>query len=252
MKSHSLVSALLLAASAATLLGQATTNNPATATTAAPGDQSPVVLSPFTVATEKDTGYIASDSLMGGRISTNLLTTPSDVSVLTRDFLNDIAADSYQDAAVWLTGATVTPSPNQDFGTDVSFRGIGNVNGGYPSRNYFRYNNGVDGYIAERLEAARGPNSLLFGDGVVSGVLNTITKRARVGADSTELQTRIDSEGGTRFTVDVNRPLIRNTAAVRVNLLASEGRNWVDTYYNNRLGMQIAAAWRPWKGGELR
>src|SRR5688500_8256971 len=242
---------LVLFAALLALLPTALLPAQSAATNAVPPSDQPVVLSPFTVETDKDTGYIATDSLVGGRISTNLLKTPSDVSVLTRDFLSDIAADSYQDAALWLTGVTVTPGASQDFGTDASFRGLGNVNGGYPSRNYFRYNNGVDGYISDRLEAARGPNSLLFGDGVVAGVLNTITKRARIGTSSTEVQTRIDSEGGGRITADGNRTFARN-AAIRVNLLAGEGRNWIDSFFDNRRGVQIAASWRAWKGGELR
>ncbi len=210
-----------------------------------------ILLSPFEVNTEQDSGYIASNSLVGGRISTNLLTTPSDVSVLTREFLNDIAVDTYQEASIWLTGATVIPNPNVDFGNDVSFRGLGNVNGGYPSRNYFRYNNGVDGYIADRLESARGPNSLLFGDGVVAGVLNTITKRARFDRNEGSLQIRVDSEGGRRSALDVNRAFGKNLA-VRVNLLHGDGRNWVDTFFDDRRALHLAAAWRPWKGGELR
>jgi outer membrane receptor for ferric coprogen and ferric-rhodotorulic acid len=118
------------------------------------------------------------------------LKTPTDVSVLTRDFLCDVAADSYQDAALWLTGVTVTPGAAQGFRHRREFSWIRQCHGGYPSRNYFRYNNAVDDYISERLEAARGPTSLLFGDGVVAGVLNTITKRARIGASNTELERR--------------------------------------------------------------
>ena len=55
-----------------------------------------IKLSPFTVNTEKDNGYIAADSLMGGRLATPLLKTPSDITVLTRDFLDDVGATDYQ------------------------------------------------------------------------------------------------------------------------------------------------------------
>ncbi len=241
----------VLTAFATTILGAQTEQNPRADSASNPNQDPAVQLSPFTVATEKDTGYIASDSLVGGRISTNLLMTPADVSVLTKEFLSDIAADTYQDAAKWLTGATVTPQNQQDFGTDTSFRGLGGVSIGYPSRNYFRYNNGVDGYIVERLEASRGPNALLFGDGVVAGVLNTLTKRARPARSFTEIQVRLDSEGTRRVTMDINRP-IGKTAAVRVNLVESDVRSWIETYYNKRHGAQITGLWRPWQGGELR
>ena len=92
-----------------------------------------VVLSPFTVSTEKDTGYQAADSLAGGRISTNVLKTPADQTILTREFLDDIAADNYIDAGRWLPNATVSVSGGQDFGQGVTFRGVSPA--GYPYRN---------------------------------------------------------------------------------------------------------------------
>ena len=80
-----LAAALALAAS---LSGQ-TTARPAST---APSKDEAIVLSPFTVNTDKDNGYIAADSLLAGRLSTELIKTPSDITVLTRDFINDIAA----------------------------------------------------------------------------------------------------------------------------------------------------------------
>lgn len=210
-----------------------------------------VVLTPFTVQAERDTGYIASDSLMGGRVSTNLLKTPTDVSVLTRDFLNDVAANSYQDAAIWLPNTVVTPPGTSDFGNTATFRGLGAVGAGFQARNYFRYTQGVDGYIVERLESSRGPNALLFGEGIVSGIINNSTKRARYNWNSAEVLTRVDSEGSRRVQLDVNRPLTDDLAA-RANLLISEGRNWYEDAYDNRRGGQLTASWRTKFGGELR
>ncbi len=217
-----------------------------------PSPEASVTLSPFVVNTDQDQGYIASDSLVGGRMSTNLLKTPQDVSVLTSEFLSDIAATSPADAARYLTGALVEQeSEFGDYGTQVTFRGLGNVNGGYPSRNYFRFNGIVDAYISERLEGARGPNSLLFGEGVVAGVLNTITKRARFGKSFSTFSARGDSEGGFRVTADINRPL-NDKVALRINLVGQEGRKWIENWRDDRRGLQLAGSWRPWQGGEIR
>ena len=54
-----------------------------------------ITLSPFVVSVDQDKGYAATHSLAGGRISTELIKTPSDVTVLTREFLNDIGAVNY-------------------------------------------------------------------------------------------------------------------------------------------------------------
>lgn len=227
------------------------------AQTAAPAPRPPaedevVFLETFTVNTDKDTGYIAADSLLGGRINTNVLKTPTDLTVLTSEFLNDIGSVNYQDAAQWLTNTVVTPAnannSNSDFGGNASVRGIP---GGYQARNYFRYLNPIDAYITERVEGARGPNALLFTDGVVGGVVNTLTKRARFGRPITTLQLRTDSEGTRRGTLDVNRELSK-TLAVRLNLLAQEGRSWISTAFDDHLAADLAATWRLNPKGELR
>lgn len=229
---------------AASLSGQTA---PSSSDNSAAKDEA-VMLSPFTVNTAKDVGYIASDSLVGGRLSTELLKTPSDISVLTHDFLSDIGATNYQDASAYLTNTYVTPAVGQDFGAQNNFRGLG---GGFPTRNYFKHNDALDYYNVERVESARGPNALLFGDGIVGGVINTMTKQAKPERKFTQLGLRVDSEGSMRGTVDVNLPFGRD-AAIRLNLLKDGDRNWVDTYFRDRVGATLAATYRPWKAGEFR
>ncbi len=218
-----------------------------TATTP-PSKEDAVVLSPFTVATEKDNGYIAADSLLAGRLSTELIKTPSDITVLTRDFINDIAATDYLEASAYLTNTYATQPSGQDFGSQNNFRGLG---GGFPTRNYFKHNNTLDFYNVERVESARGPNALLFGDGIVGGVINTVTKQAKPGRRFVELGLRADSEGSLRGTVDANLSLGKD-GAVRLNLVKSDDRTWINTSFRNLVGATMAATYRPWKGGELR
>lgn len=217
-------------------------------TVPAPTKEEAVVLSPFTVATEKDNGYIAADSLLAGRLSTELIKTPSDITVLTRDFINDIGATDYLEASAYLTNTYATQPSGQDFGSQNNFRGLG---GGFPTRNYFKHNNTLDFYNVERVESARGPNALLFGDGIVGGVINTVTKQAKPGRRFAEVGLRTDSEGSLRGTVDANYSFGRD-AAVRVNLVKSSDKTWIDTSFRNLIGGTVAATYRPWKRGELR
>ncbi len=215
---------------------------------AAPAPQETVTLSPFTVNTAKDSGYIAADSLLAGRLATELIRTPSDITVLTRDFINDIAATDYLEASAYLTNTYATVPAGQDFGSQNNFRGLG---GGFPTRNYFKHNNTLDFYNVERVESARGPNALLFGDGIVGGVINTVTKQAKPGRRFTALGLRADSEGSLRGSVDANLPLGRD-GAVRVNLVKADDRTWIDTSFRNLVGATLAATYRPWRPGEFR
>ena len=207
-----------------------------------------VVLSPFTVNTEKDNGYIAADSLLAGRLATELLKTPSDISVLTRDFLDDLGATDYIQASAYLTNTYVTQPSGQDFGSQNNFRGLG---GGFPTRNYFKHNNVLDYYNVDRVESARGPNALLFGDGIVGGIINTVTKQAKLGRTTRQVGIRVDSEGSLRGTIDVNQAVGKN-AAIRVNAVKDSDRTWIDTSFKNLVGATVAATYRPWQAGEFR
>jgi len=136
-------------------------------------------------------------------MATELLKTPSDTTVLTKEFLDNIGANNYQDALGFLTSAiNNAPVAEADYGNAITFRGAA---GGYPARNYFRNLNSVDFYIAESLESARGPNALLFGDGAIGGVLDTNTKRAKIGRTINQVKLSVDNLGGYRATLDVNR-----------------------------------------------
>jgi iron complex outermembrane recepter protein len=223
--------------------------NAQTGTTDTPKKEEAIVLSPFTISTEKDTGYQAADSLAGGRISTNVMKTPADQTILTREFLDDIAADNYIDAGRWLTGANMDrPSGGSDFGQGVVFRGVSPA--GYPYRNYFRSLGPADDYIVERLDSARGPNSLIFADGVIGGIINTNTKRAQFGRPRTDLRLRFNSEGSIRGAIDVNRRLTDSLAA-RINLVAENEKRY-NLFQQNRRGAHLAVGYRPWAKSEIR
>src|ERR1041385_2133700 len=68
-------------------------------------DDDTVALSPFVVAMDQDTGYIAADTLNAGRLRTNLLMTPGTMEVFTRDLLDDLGVFNIDEASAWLTSS---------------------------------------------------------------------------------------------------------------------------------------------------
>ena len=60
--------------------------------------QAAVELSPFVVASDQDTGYLASSTLAGSRLNTPLKDTAASISVLTSEFLSDIGAFDISEA----------------------------------------------------------------------------------------------------------------------------------------------------------
>ncbi|MBI5380700.1 MAG: hypothetical protein HZA31_02250 [Opitutae bacterium] len=216
-----------------------------------------IQLSPFTVFADKDSGYIATNVISGGMLATNLQKTATDVTVLTRDFLNDIGAASLQDAQIWLTNADVGTSPTTggtnptDFGGNVAFRGLPSTTNG---RNYFRQGFTPEEYVVERLEGSRGPNGIIYGDATVGGKVNVVTKRATLTRDFTTLRVRLDSFGepfGRAVYLDANRRLTERWA-VRLNVQDKVGAQWYERSLDNRHGVDLTTTYRPWSGAEIR
>src|ERR1700677_1673508 len=96
----------------ASLYAQSTTT---TTTTVAPdqnaqtqsqaSNEEPIVLSIFTVDTSTDNGYVAVNSLAGGRNNTPLSITPTSVSSLTAAFIDDLQLTNANDALKWTMNA---------------------------------------------------------------------------------------------------------------------------------------------------
>jgi len=207
-----------------------------------------VKLPTFNVRTEKDEGYIAADTISGGRLSTNVMKTPSDLTVLTREFLDDIGVGNLNEAGLWLTNSNVTPATERDFGASIGFRGLPSGNS---TRNYFYYPTTADEYIVDRLEGSRGPNAIIYGDALSGGQYNILIKRASFTKDFTKATLRIDSEGSSRVTVDSNY-ILGKKLAVRFNGLAQQRRTWIDDFKDDRYAGDITGSYRPWKGAEIR
>lgn len=210
-----------------------------------------VQLSPFEVTSSRDTGYTATSSLAGGRLATDLKDTPAMISVLTREFLDDIAASTFIEAAEWApnTASIYSYSPANQFNDySTSTRSLGNS---FQARNYFIWYLNSDAYNTERVDFARGPNSVVFGDANVGGTANISTKRAYRG-DLTELQFRTSDWGGRgRASLDVNRA-INDRWFVRLNGLYDHSNGWEDRTKIDRAGWFLTTTWQPTKTTTLR
>ena len=206
-----------------------------------------ITLAAFEVSSDRDIGYTASSALAGGRIDTLLKETPSAISVLTAEFLADVGATTFGEAAMWApnsipAGDTTTTG---DYNTNI--RGVGNS---FPSRNYFRWYVSSDSYNTERLEFARGPNSILFGDGNPGGINTTFTKQA-LWVPRRTVTLRADSYGGYRASFDYNLP-VSDRFAIRVNALTDQLKGWRDYDEPFRYSSHIAATFKLAKETQLR
>jgi outer membrane receptor protein involved in Fe transport len=229
--------------------------------TKAPSDASSakdeaVTLSPFTVSTEKDTGYMAADVLSSGMMPITLLRSPGDTTVLTRDFLDDLGAIDSMSVQQWLTSTDVINVQGQgtnptDFGTSTTFRGVG---GGH-TRNYFKSAHTPEIYVTERIEGARGPNGILYGDASQGGKTNFVTKRPTFTHNFGSVKLLLDgyttqNKVGMGAYLDINHVFNPQWAA-RINVQKKAGPQWYDRSFDKHHGANATVTYRPWRGAAV-
>ena len=124
-----------------------------------------VVLSVFEVRSEADTGYTASTAMSGTRTNEKLENLPNSISVMTSEFIADLAFNNYFDAVNFATNAeniandlgTVGAVVGNRGGNQVNIRGLATVR---QLRDGFPWYLATDSFNTERIEFSRGPGGL--------------------------------------------------------------------------------------------
>ena len=245
----SLAAALCLAATAPAQVAPST-DLPAPSST--PPPSTPVVLSPFTVDASKDVGFVAANSLAGGRLNTQLNDTAAAYSVLTSEFIDALKLTDLEGAMKWTVNSNPTPDQgsnaifaNQISGQDgagylLTLRG---VSAGQQQINFFPAFYDYDSYDIDRFDFARGPNAILFGNGSFGGTPEATFKAAEFKPFQ-QLRISYGSYNTTRITADVNQP-ITSQLSVRANFVYQDGGTWRRREYMDKMAGAFAVAYNP-------
>jgi len=216
-----------------------------------PSDATAVQLSVFEVTADKDLGYAASSAMTGTRTGEKLADLPNSISVMTQEFLQDIAVNNFLDAVEFATNAenlyndsgTRGAAIGSRSGNQISFRGLASIR---QLRDGFPWYMPQDIYNTERIEFSRGPGGLAFGDVDVGGIINITTKRAN-SRRSSSAQVRYDNWGSQRYSMDVNQPLADTGVSVRLNAIRAENESWRQRSGTELRGLAGAVRWEPFK-----
>lgn len=199
-----------------------------------------LVLSPFVVSTGRDAGFVAASSLAGGRLAADLKDTPVAYSVQTREFIDALGLESITDASKWSVNvADVRDNgATEIFGaaTQISFRGGSSA---ATQRDFFPFAVNYDSYNLERIDYARGPNAVLFGNGDFSGTINAVSRTARTDKSFDEVRLSYGSWANQRFTLDANLALSRRFA-LRLDLLYADRGGWRQFDMERKRGATLA------------
>lgn len=230
MKTTLSIAAVTLWTASVCPLAAQTAPIPPASTTESVSDDGTVVLSPFEVTAETETGYQATETLAGTRIRTSLRDVGAAIQVITKEFMTDIGATDNTTLLQYTTNAEVG-------GTRSTYAGLGNgtsidesgtlaspstnnrvrgLSAADNTRDFYATDIPWDGFNIDRVEISRGANSMLFGLGSPAGIVNASLRNAEF-RNTGSAEVRFGSYDSLRGALDVNQELIDNTLAIRVS-----------------------------------
>jgi catecholate siderophore receptor len=162
---------------------------------------------------------------------------PQSISVVTKEQIRDQSMSSLSEVVAYVPGITSHQGENNR--DQLVIRGNNTsadffLNGVRDDVQYYR-----DFYNVERVEALKGPNSMLFGRGGGGGVINRVTKEAGF-TSLREVTLQGGSFGNKRFMMDFDQPL-GNKVAFRLNGLYENSGSFRNNVDLERYGINPTA-----------
>lgn len=228
-----------------------------------------ILLSPFTVSSERDDGYRAHSTLAGTRLNTPVKDLGSAISVYTQDFLNDIGATNTSELFAYATNMEAGGAQGNFSGMNAGIldreamadgqrtnpQGSSRTRGlSAPefTRSFYLSSIQIDSYNTTAITVNRGPNAVLFGIGSPAGVVDTALAQANLARNEHRFEFRYGDNDATRSVLDLNRALIPNKLSVRVIALDDQERYDQRPAFENKTRLYGAIAARPLRGTTLR
>lgn len=208
---------------------------------AAAAQETAVVLNPFLVPADRDTTYGALDSNSITGFDVPLSDLPLSADVFNAQLMKDLGLNSVEavlklSAGVGYAGADPSTTAGYQPGDIVSnswitVRGLNTPvmtrDGFMPIGAYGNTGSTGEGFTSnfdlERVEVIQGPQGLLYGGGGAGGVINTVSKQARIGQPTFgTLAFTVDQYGSKNATVDYG--VSNDEMAVRLSFLDGDNR----------------------------
>lgn len=202
------------------------------------------MLSPFSVAVDKDQGYNSANTVGAARINVAIKNTPLSVVVLNNQFLTDIGATEPYQAGRYVAGVAAASSRGSG---QMTLRGQ-NIPGatfrdGVPDAIAVDGNSFVDLALTERLEFIKGPAGTLYGSHNSGGIVNNVTKMPQAQPFS-RMKLTVGEDNLKRVDLDSTGPLNGSeTLTYRAIVAKEDGKTPRGTVNNSSvLGLQAGFA----------
>lgn len=137
-------------------------------------DKAALVLDPFSVSASNVKGYGVTDTVGGSRITTSIFDTSMSITVINREFLDDVGAFNNFDALRWVSGLGPAAQPGigaYSLRGQLPRSGSGDFIDGLQSAAFEQETEFID-----RWEVVKGPAGTLFGEHNLGGLMNRVYK----------------------------------------------------------------------------
>ena len=179
-------------------------------------DDTALVMTAFGVTSDKDYGYLKTNAATATRIGMEIQKVPMNISVISREFIDDTNSRSLMDLLRYTAAASGdTRYAMRRPGNEATPQG-GFTMRGFPVNTLMR--NGIFRYISynmdnvDRVEIVKGPAAVFFGQGYPGGVVNYVTKQPSFAKIPALFKYAINDNSGQKFTADINVPLSKKAA----------------------------------------
>lgn len=215
-----------------------------------------VELDPFTVESDSDSSYGATNSLTATRMAREIKDIPLAISVVTAEFLQDTGATTFTDAFKYVP--SLVPDARSEGEAPGVFGSVLGYARGFPlsatMRNGVSRSGGLSLYNVERVEVLKGPVSVFFGASEPGGTVNYITKRptfksfTSVSAElrSFELSGEASPEQQTntvQYSIE-HEGVLGSSIGYRLYAQGHDGNLWRDNEYHRSNYIAGSLRWR--------
>jgi iron complex outermembrane receptor protein len=214
-------------------------------------DEPAVELTPFVISSTAVTGWVATETLAGSRLRTDLKDIPNQIETLTKDFMDDLALTNLDQALIYTANVEnqndyMNSATSNSYVNPAQGGRIRGINTGTLSRNFFDVAGPTDNFNLERATIASGPNAILFGLGSPAGILDATPARALL-RQKYGFTLQYDSEDSKRATFDANTVVVPGKLAVRLMGLSKREYTVRKPNLDRDERLYVAVAFHPFK-----
>ena len=182
--------------------------------------------------------YLSSSEVNSIKTPTPIIDIPQSLSIYTAEQITEQGITSIGDIIDYTAG--VNTSQGEGHRDAVVFRGVRSTADFYldGNRDDVQYYRSL--YNVEQVEILRGPNALLFGRGGTGGIINRVSKKAKLDQQFTGYKSTLNTFGGFGLELDHNFSS-SDTSAVRINAQYESLENHRDFFDGERIGFNPTA-----------